>query len=101
MAKKKYRIFYLSSLALLLALSAYPLYMGITVISKFLHRGSVVATDYPKYVIPYTPVCLALLLVAAIFPLLYGRLKKWSLAIGSIFGAAVFFTTEIAFERCV
>lgn len=67
MAKKKYRIFYLSSLALLLALSAYPLYMGIKVISQFLHRGSVVATDYPKYVIPYTPVCLALLLVAAIF----------------------------------
>ena len=91
MAKKKYRIFYLSSLGLLLALSAYPLYMGIKVISQFLHRGSVVATDYPKYVIPYTPVCLALLLVAAIFPLLYDRMKKWSLAIGSIFGAAVFF----------
>ena len=99
MAKKKYRIFYLSSLGLLLALSAYPLYMGIKVISQFLHRGSVVATDYPKYVIPYTPVCLALLLVAAIFPLLYDRMKKWSLAIGSIFGAAVFFTTEIAFEN--
>ena len=53
---KKY---YLLSLVGILIASFYPLKMGICVISDVIRDGYVLQENYPKYVIPYTPVSLS------------------------------------------
>ena len=57
MKNKTYRRFYLLSLALIVLLSAYPIYMGVKVAIEYLTNGFIFQANYPKYVIPYTPMC--------------------------------------------
>ena len=64
---KKYYLF--SFIGVLIA-SFYPLYMGIGVLCDAIRNGYVLKENYPKYVIPYTPICLALLIGVIIMPLL-------------------------------
>ena len=59
---QNYYRFYLFSVVGTLLASAYPLYMGAKVVVDMLRNGTVNAEDYPKYVIPYTPISLAILL---------------------------------------
>lgn len=96
---KKYTVFYISSLLLLTAASAYPVYMGVKTILYHVLNGAIESSLYPKYIIPYAPVCIAVVLCAALFPLLYKFFKSISLIVGSILGIAVFFGTEIGFEQ--
>ena len=95
----RYRIFYISSLMFLLAVSAYPIYMGVKTFMLYVQKGEIDSAAYPKYIIPYAPVCAAIILVAALFPLLYSRLKRYSLPAGSLLGVITFLGTEIGFEQ--
>ncbi len=97
--KKRYRSFYLSSLALLMLLSSYPIYMGVITLSHYIQKGSIDVADYPKYIIPYTPICISLILIAVLFPVIYKLCKKYAMSIASALGIAVFFGTEIGFEQ--
>ena len=59
MGKKDYKKYYFIALACLIAACAYPIYMGIYVIVETCANGFVRVEDYPKYVIPYTPIAIA------------------------------------------
>ncbi len=95
------RKFHLFSCLGLLVASFYPLYMGVRVIVDMIADGRVMKENYPKYIIPYTPICLALLVGVLLIPLLRKYLKRFALPVGTAVSAAVFFATELLLERKV
>lgn len=97
--KRKYISFYLASLFLILAASAYPIYMGVKTLLYYLSEGAVRAEDYPKYVIPYAPMCIAIILAALLMPLFYRLFKRHSLWVTTVFGILVFLAGETFFEQ--
>lgn len=97
--KRKYISFYLASLFLILAASAYPVYMGAKTMLYYMSEGAIKAEVYPKYVIPYAPMCIAIIFAALLLPLFY-RLFKWhSLWVTTVFGVLVFLAGEMFFEQ--
>ena len=99
MSDSRYRRFYWCSLLMIAAVSVYPIYMGVKVFLLYLAEGMVPVEDYPKYVIPYTPMCIALILVTAVYPLLYRRFRGKALPVASVLGIILFFIGERGFER--
>ncbi len=99
MNNKAYRKFYLFSLAGIILLSAYPIYMGVKIVCDFLDVGFVLSTEYPKYVIPYTPVSIALIVSAAILPIIYKITRRFSQLVTSVLGVSVFLVAERLFEK--
>ena len=91
--------YYFLSLSILLLLSIYPVIMGINVLIAYISDGYVNAADYPKYVIPYTPIAIALLLSVALLPILVKFCKKAALAVISVFGVGLFLLFEFLFEQ--
>lgn len=96
---RKHTVSYLLSLAILFALSFYPIYMGITTLSSYIQYGHVYVASYPKYIIPYTPLCVALLVSVVLMPLLVRIVKKYALPTSSFLGLAVFLGMERLFEQ--
>ncbi len=101
MKNKLFRNYYLLSLLGVLLASFYPIWMGISVAVDMARYGTVYAVNYPKYIIPYTPIALAVIVGVAILPLLVRRMKKFSLLTGSAVSVAVFFGAELFLERAV
>ena len=99
MSDSRYRRFYWCSLLMIAAVSVYPIFMGVKVFLLYLAEGMVPVEDYPKYVIPYTPMCIALILVTAVYPLLYRRFRGKALPVASVLGIILFFIGERGFER--
>ena len=97
--KTNYKSFYIVSLIILILLSVYPIYMGITVFIQYMQNGSLDAAEYPKYIIPYTPMCIAIIVSAALLPVIYKLSKRFSLIIGSCIGVGLFFAAELFFEQ--
>lgn len=97
--KSQYQKFYILSVVIILLASVYPVYMALKVLSSYLSKGSVNSAEYPKYIIPYAPICIALILVVCLMPILYKLLKRWCLLGSSILGAVIFFVCEFGFER--
>lgn len=91
------RNFYFGTLALIAALTAYPILMGVLTALRYFANGAIEAAQYPRYVIPYAPLGLAILLVALLLPLFW-RLKRHAGLIASVIGGAVFFTAEFCLE---
>jgi len=96
--RMKNKVFYFL-LAILILLSAYPIYMGITVFWQYFVNGSVAAEDYPRYIIPYTPMSLAIIFSAALLPAVYKFSKRFSLVLGSCIGIGLFLVGELFFEQ--
>ncbi|MBT7065160.1 MAG: hypothetical protein HN919_02570 [Verrucomicrobia bacterium] len=86
--------FYFISLIVICAATAYPIYMGVTALTAYHKQGFVEAANYPKYIIPYTPLSIALLLVVALMPFLYEACRKHALPIASVTGTVVFLVCE-------
>lgn len=101
MKNKTFRNYYLLSVSGLLLASFYPLYMGVQVLCDMIRFGTVYAENYPKYIIPYTPIALAVIAGVAIMPLFIKYLKKYALLGGSAVSMTVFFTSELLLERLV
>ena len=101
MKEKKLTLYWLCSLAGVIAASFYPLWMGVRVISDMIRDGSVQKENYPKYIIPYTPIAFAVILGALLLPLFVKRLKRFALLGGSALSLASFFGFETLFERKV
>lgn len=101
MFSKKYKLYYLFSVIGILLVSVYPLMMGIRIISDMIKDGNVLKENYPKYVIPYTPICFALIIGVALMPLFNKLFKRFSQAVGSVFSLGVFLGTELLFEKKV
>ena len=99
MENKKFKNYYLLSLLGVLLASCYPIYMGITVIVDMIRYGTVYAENYPKYIIPYTPIALALLVGVALIPVALKYFKKYALLFGTVISTVIFFVSEFLFER--
>lgn len=98
MNAKKYHVFYFLSLLGVIAASFYPILMGVKVISETLKNGAVPLENYPKYVIPYTPIAIAVILGVVLIPLFQKISKKLDLLFGAVFSLAVFFVAERLME---
>lgn len=101
MENKTFRKYYLFSLLGVLLASCYPIYMGISVIVDMIRYGTVYAENYPKYIIPYTPIALALLVCVALIPVALKYFKKYSLLFGTVISTVLFFVFEFILERAV
>lgn len=101
MENKKFRNYYLISAAALLAASCYPLYMGVRVVYDMIANGTVAKENYPKYIIPYTPIALSLILGVLFMPLFMKLFKRFSFAAGGVFSIGAFFGFELLFENKV
>jgi hypothetical protein len=96
-----YKKFYALSLLVLLLASVYPLYMGGSVLWHSLRTGFVDAAAYPKYVIPYAPMCIAVLITVALLPLFFKACGRLTLPTASFVGATLFLAIERVFEKIV
>ncbi len=94
------RYYLFSCIGVFLA-SCYPLSMGIRVITDMIADGTVMKENYPKYIIPYTPICLAVILAVFLMPVFMKLLKGFSFAGGSVAAIGTFFALETLFERKV
>lgn len=101
MENKTFKKYCLWSLFGVLIASFYPIYMGVAVVTDMIRYGTVYAEDYPKYIIPYTPIALAMILGVALMPLLFKRIEKFALAIGTVISTAAFFAAEFLLESMV
>lgn len=97
--KNKYRAFYTLSLVIIILLSAYPIYMGTAAIVQYFQNGVMAAKEYPKYIIPYTPMCIAIIVSAVLLPLIYKLSKRFTLIIVSCTGVCLFFAGELYLEQ--
>ena len=95
------RKYYLLSLGIVLLLSFYPLLMGAQILIACIQYGYVDASDYPKYVIPYTPIALALIFSVLLLPLAVKFCKRFALPAVSALGIGLFLLFEILFEQIV
>lgn len=95
---KKYWIFALIGT---LAASFYPLYMGVRVILDMIVRGTVLGEDFPKYIIPYTPIAVAVITAVAFMPLLFKFLKRFVTLAASCLSLGGFFAAEWLLESKV
>ena len=95
MRKKVYFI----SLAVIFILSAYPLYMGVALLKDYISLGAVSAENYPNYIIPYTPICIAVLASTILLPLFSRIGKRLGFAAMAVFAIVVFFAFELTLEN--
>ncbi len=99
MKNKKYTRCCILSLAAVAAASAYPLYMGIRVLRDILNDGTVMKENYPKYIIPYTPIALAVILGTLLMPLFIRLFRRYALIAGGALSLGAFFGFELLFEN--
>ncbi len=92
-------IAYLTTIVITLLMSSYPVYMGVKVVVALIMYGQVEVSDYPKYIIPYTPICIAVILAIAFLPLASKFMKKLALLMLSALGTGIFLISEILFEK--
>lgn len=97
MMEKSWRKFYFSSLGVLLALSAYPVILGIKIIILQLQNGSIRPEDYARYVIPYTAICLSILISVGLYPVL-AKLRRFSNLAATVLGLGLFIGFELYME---
>ncbi len=98
---KKFAKYWIFSLLGVLILSSYPVYMGVSVISSMITDGTVYKDNYPKYIIPYTPIAVSVIAAVLLMPLLIKFVKKFSVLIASSLSLGVFFVSEFLFESKV
>ena len=101
MENKRFERFYFCSVIGVLVASFYPIYMGISVVADMIKHGTVYAEDYPKYIIPYTPIALAVIVGVAIMPLMMKWAKKYAVLGGTGISLGAFFASELLLERLV
>lgn len=89
---------YLISSAVIAAASVYPVYMGIRVAAEIVRNGTVPIESYPKYIIPYTPVSIALIFGVLLIPLFRRLFKGWDFLCGAVFSTGIFFAAERLME---
>lgn len=101
MKNKQFNRYYLLSCLGVLVASYYPLSMGVRVITDMIVDGTVLKENYPKYIIPYTPMCIAIIIGVLLMPVCFKLFKRFALAGGGSIATAVFFAIELLFEQKV
>jgi hypothetical protein len=72
--------------------------MGMKVVADMIKNGMVLSENYPKYIIPYTPISLAVLIAVLLLPVLMKYTRKYALAASSAISLVVFFVSELLLE---
>ncbi len=98
MKNKKFNLYYLLSCFGVLLASAYPMYMGLHVISEMLKNGAVNVENYPKYIIPYTPIATAILVGVILLPIFIKLAKRFAFLSAAVFSTGIFFLIERLME---
>lgn len=98
MKERKITRYWLLSLFGVLIASYYPLYMGISVIGDMIRDGTVMKENYPKYIIPYTPIAFAVILGVLLLPLIVKFIKWIPTVVASALSLGTFFGVELLFE---
>lgn len=98
MKNKSFTAYYLLTCAGVLLASSYPLSMGIRVVTDMIKDGTVMKENYPKYIIPYTPICLAIILAAVLMPVLMKLFQRFALLVSAALTTGVFFAFELVLE---
>ncbi len=93
--------YWIGALAGTLAASVYPIYMGVHVIRDMITQGTVLEENYPKYIIPYAPIAIAVLIAVALMPLLLKLTGRVSIRAASALAIGAFFVSELLFESKV
>lgn len=101
MNNKTFKKYYVFTCIAVLVASFYPLWMGVRVVTDMIVDGTVLKENYPKYIIPYTPISLALLLGVAAMPLFMKLNQRFALLGGSAAAIAAFLVIELLFEQKV
>lgn len=97
MISKEYKRSYLISMAVLLALSVYPIVNGSRIAYLSMVNGAIEPEQYAKYVVPYTAICFAVILFAAFQPLLL-KTGRFAFPAGLISSYGIFIAVEQFFE---
>ena len=101
MKNNKEKLYWLLALLCTLLLSFYPLVMGIRVMTDMILSGTVLKENYPKYIIPYTPLAIAVITGVLFMPLLLKLMKRYAFPGASALSVATFFALETLFENKV
>lgn len=99
MRNKQINRYYLLSCIGVIIASYYPLSMGVRVITDMIVDGTVWKENYPKYIIPYTPICIAIIIGVLLMPLCIKLFKKFALVGGASAATGIFFAFELLFEQ--
>jgi hypothetical protein len=75
--------------------------MGLKVIVDMVQNGTVLAENYPKYIIPYTPISLAVIFAVLLLPAFIRYAKKFALAAASAISLIIFFVSELLLENMI
>lgn len=94
----KYWIF---SMIATIMVSLYPIYMGFRVIYDMITSGTVLEENFPKYIIPYAPIAIAVIVAVAMMPLILRFVKKFATLFVTTVSLGVFFVAEFLFESKV
>ena len=101
MKSKQFNRYYLFSCLGVLIASYYPLSMGVRVITDMLVNGTVMKENYPKYIIPYTPISVAIIIGVILMPLFIIVFKRFAFVGGAVSATVVFFGLELLLEEKV
>lgn len=101
MGSKKFGVYWCLAVIGTVILSFYPLYMGMRVIGDMIKDGTVLKENYPKYIIPYTPIAYAVILSVLLMPLMIKFMKNFAILGSSAISVAAFFGFEMLFEKKV
>jgi len=97
----KHHRFYLFSALGVVLISFYPVYMLVKVIADYAATGAVDVFNYPRYIIPYSPISISLIFSVCLMPVAITVFKKFALPAISVFGIILFFLSELALENMV
>ncbi len=98
MKNRRFLIFYLLSCIGVIAASYYPLLMGVRTVGEMLQNGAVPMENYPKYIIPYTPIAISLVLGVVMMPIFDRIFKRFSFLGAAVFSTGAFFLLERLME---
>lgn len=101
MKNKAFNRYYLLSCLGVLIASYYPLSMGVRVITDMLVNGTVMKENYPKYIIPYTPISVAIIAGVLLMPLFIRFFKRFAFTGGAAVATGIFFGSELLLEQKV
>ncbi len=101
MKNKLFNRYYMFSCLGVLIASYYPLSMGVRVITDMLSDGTVLKENYPKYIIPYTPMSIAIIIGILLMPLCLKFFKRFAFLGGVSIATGIFFAIELLFEQKV
>lgn len=98
---RSFSIYYIISCIGVLVASYYPLSMGVGVAADMLVDGTVMKENYPKYIIPYTPISVAIIFGVLLMPLFIRCFRKFVFVGGALLATGVFLLLELLLEQKV